>query len=45
MVRFRNRIVHFYWDVDPAEVYRILREHLTDFDRYVVAIEGYLTRG
>jgi uncharacterized protein YutE (UPF0331/DUF86 family) len=45
MARFRNRIVHFYWDVDLAEVYRILRDRLTDFDRYLVAIEGYLTQG
>ncbi len=23
MVRFRNRLVHIYWDVDDAELYRI----------------------
>jgi hypothetical protein len=34
MVRFRNRIVHIYWDIDPSQVYHLLREHLDDFDRF-----------
>jgi uncharacterized protein YutE (UPF0331/DUF86 family) len=42
MARFRNRIVHFYWDVDLKEVYRLLRKRLDDFDRYLVAVERYL---
>jgi len=42
MARFRNRIVHFYWEVDLDEVYRILKEHLCDFDEYLTAIEYYL---
>jgi uncharacterized protein YutE (UPF0331/DUF86 family) len=42
MARFRNRIVHFYASVDPAEVHRILRERLGDFDRYLRAVETYL---
>lgn len=42
MARFRNRIVHFYWEVDLGEVYRILNENLPDFERYLAAIERYL---
>jgi uncharacterized protein YutE (UPF0331/DUF86 family) len=42
MARFRNRIVHFYWEMDMKEVYRILSESLGDFDRYLVEIEKYL---
>jgi uncharacterized protein YutE (UPF0331/DUF86 family)/predicted nucleotidyltransferase len=42
MARFRNRIVHFYSDVDLDDVYRILQERLGDFDRYVRAVERYL---
>jgi uncharacterized protein YutE (UPF0331/DUF86 family) len=42
MARFRNRIVHFYWDVSLHEVYRILTERVGDFTRYVAAIERYL---
>jgi uncharacterized protein YutE (UPF0331/DUF86 family) len=38
MVSFRNRVVHLYWDVDDATVYRILRENLGDFETYV----GYI---
>lgn len=44
MARFRNRIVHFYGDVDLRMVYRILQDRLADFDRYLAAIERYLTR-
>lgn len=42
MARLRNRIVHFYWEVELEELYRILKEHMGDFDAYLVAIERYL---
>ena len=42
MARFRNRIVHFYWDVDLADVHCILQTGLNDFDAYLEAIEHYL---
>lgn len=42
MARFRNRIVHFYGRIDLARVYRLLHDHLSDFDRYLVAVERYL---
>ncbi len=42
MARFRNRIVHFYWEVDSEEVYRIVTERLQDFDRFLKAVELYL---
>ena len=42
MARFRNRIVHLYWDVDMAEVHAIMTGRLQDFDRYLAAIERYL---
>ena len=45
MARFRNRIVHFYGQVDLSRVFRLVQDHLTDFDRYLVAIERYLGRG
>jgi uncharacterized protein YutE (UPF0331/DUF86 family) len=38
MVSFRNRVVHLYWDVDDATVYRILQENLGDFETYI----GYI---
>jgi len=30
MARFRNRLVHIYWEVDDKEIYRILQTHLQD---------------
>ena len=44
MARFRNRIVHFYAQIDLGLVYRLLQDRLRDFDRYLVAIEQYLNR-
>lgn len=35
MARFRNRIVHIYWDVDLDEVYKIMEHNLIDFERYI----------
>jgi hypothetical protein len=45
MARFRNRIVHFYGQIDLRMVYRLLQDRLGDFDRYLTAIERYLERG
>ena len=42
MARFRNRIVHLYWDVDLDLVYEILTGRLADFDSFLAAIEKYL---
>ncbi len=42
MARFRNRIVHFYWEVDLGEVHGILNKCLPDFEEYLIAIEEYL---
>lgn len=38
MARFRNRLVHLYWDVDDAKVHEYLREGLHDLDRFGEAI-------
>jgi uncharacterized protein YutE (UPF0331/DUF86 family) len=43
MARFRNRIVHFYAQVDLPTVYRVLQERLGDFERFLAAIERYLS--
>lgn len=42
MARFRNRIVHLYWDVDLDLVYEYLTTRLEDFDTYLTAIDAYL---
>lgn len=33
MARFRNRLVHLYWDVDDAFIYDTLRSRIGDLDR------------
>jgi len=42
MARFRNLLVHLYWKVDDHEVFRVINEHLGDFDLYLQAIGRYL---
>ena len=41
MARFRNRLVHIYWDIDEETVYRILHESLSDLERFKQAIIEY----
>lgn len=35
MARFRNRLVHIYWDIDDAELYRIVKTRLGDVRRFL----------
>ncbi|MDO9122973.1 MAG: DUF86 domain-containing protein, partial [Deltaproteobacteria bacterium] len=42
MVRFRNRLVHIYWDIDENEIFRILKEHLTDIRRFLREFGSYV---
>jgi uncharacterized protein YutE (UPF0331/DUF86 family) len=35
MARFRNRLVHLYWDVDPKELRFILKTRLSDLDKFL----------
>ena len=44
MIRFRNRIVHLYQEVDDGRVYQILQEDLGDIRSFIKGItEKYLT--
>lgn len=38
MVKFRNRIVHLYQEVDDSEIYRILQENLDDIKGFIQAV-------
>ena len=42
MTRFRNRIVHLYWDIDDAFVKKIIKENLDDFYLFQKAIKSFL---
>lgn len=44
MARFRDRVVHLYDEVDPREVWRIIQEHLSDFEQFMKAVvDRYLS--
>lgn len=38
MAKFRNRIVHIYWEVDEDLVYEIIQTYLNDFELFIQAI-------
>jgi len=43
MARFRNRLVHLYWDVDIDEVWKIIQTRLNDFEKYISQIGKFLS--
>ena len=38
MAKFRNRLVHVYWEINDDLVHEIVRNNLNDFDLFVQAI-------
>jgi uncharacterized protein YutE (UPF0331/DUF86 family) len=42
MARFRNLLVHLYWQVDDRRVYRILHENLDDLSEYRRRVRDWL---
>ncbi len=44
MARFRNLVVHRYWEVDPGRVHEILRGHLDNYGRFAREILAFLDR-
>ena len=42
MTRFRNRLVHIYWDIDDTEIHRILQENLSDIKLFIRGFGAYL---
>lgn len=38
MVKFRNKAVHLYDQINDEEVYKILQENLGDIDKFITAI-------
>ena len=45
MIRFRNRVVHLYSEVDDCQVYDILCHHLDDFRAFIADTWRILQRG
>lgn len=42
MAKYRNRIVHFYAEITPEEIYKVLKNDLDDFDIFLKAIKTVL---
>ncbi|MCS6906489.1 MAG: DUF86 domain-containing protein [Anaerolineales bacterium] len=42
MARFRNLLVHLYWQVDNRRVYQVIRDDLLDLEAFRQAILGWL---
>jgi uncharacterized protein YutE (UPF0331/DUF86 family) len=44
MAKFRNRLVHAYWDLDKETVYQILQNCTNDFKLFQEKIVAFLSR-
>lgn len=42
MAGYRNRMVHLYHEITSEEIYHILKEHLSDIERFVSEIARFL---
>ena len=42
MGKFRNRLVHIYWEVDDRQVHQLLSNRLQDFRRFLKEMAQYL---
>jgi uncharacterized protein YutE (UPF0331/DUF86 family) len=42
MAKFRNRLVHLYWEVDDAAIHDILRTRLSDFQTLFDALSRFV---
>jgi len=43
ITKFRNRLVHVYWDISPEVVYNIIQNRLKDINWYLKQIALYVT--
>jgi uncharacterized protein YutE (UPF0331/DUF86 family) len=44
MGKFRNLLIHLYWEVDNERVYRILINNLDNIDRFLNNIGSFLKK-
>ncbi|MBW2201575.1 MAG: DUF86 domain-containing protein [Deltaproteobacteria bacterium] len=42
MAKFRNRLVHLYWQIDDKLLYEILQTRLADFKKFLNAMARFL---
>lgn len=44
MARFRNLLVHLYWEVDNKRVYEIIKKDIGDIEDFLKKIGRYLQK-
>ena len=44
MAKFRNRLVHLYWDLDKEMIYQFVQENLEDFKMFEKRVVEYLAK-
>ena len=44
MAKFRNRLVHLYWEVDEDVIYQILQNNLGDLEKFQEKIVNYFNK-
>lgn len=44
MAKFRNRLVHLYWEVTNEKIHEYLQQNLKYFDEYVKYILDYISK-
>lgn len=44
MARFRNRLVHIYWEVDNEVIYQILKEDISDLEKFTEYFTEFLKK-
>jgi uncharacterized protein YutE (UPF0331/DUF86 family) len=42
MAKFRNLLVHLYWEIDPKKIYELIRDNLDDFKLFEKSIVKFL---
>lgn len=45
MAKFRNRLVHLYWEIDDIQVHEILKSRLDDFKTFLDNLSRFLGWG
>jgi uncharacterized protein YutE (UPF0331/DUF86 family) len=44
MAKFRNRLVHIYWEVDDEVVYSIIKEDIKDVEEFLASYTEFLRK-
>lgn len=42
LIKYRNRLAHFYAEIKPPELYKIINENLKDFETFLKAVKKVL---